>query len=258
MKNLFLFTVLILTATSCKKSIETNEQFPLYVVQDIKITEFLEFLNRSNDGGLVLTEFHSNGWGIPSEGAYISSGFFKDANNNYIDGILNINTHAYSFDSQKGYNDNGAENIHCFGDDIDISLLNAINDTVFKIQFYVPNKVAFSENFVENEIEVGSQISWNADSENENGLIISTTYNPKGFGNDSISTYYPYNIENFEYVTEDNGEYIVTNELLQGFPLGGVIDISVVRGSFKLIKIGGVEYGIVVTSESNDSYTIVK
>lgn len=98
----------------------------------------------------------------------------------------------------------------------------------------------------------GKRITWNADPNNLNGVIIILEYDPTNLANLNLQSNNPNLIRNAITVT-DNGEYIFTSNDLQNLPVGARITVTAGRASFTEIVDAANQ-----TSYSIYAYTIAE
>ena len=110
---------------------------------------------------------------------------------------------------------------------------------------YIPSIVKAEFLGLQNDkIVVGSEVIWNIDDQNENGVVISIEYNPLSQLEESIvnekSTPLLKGI-----TTQDDGSYTITTQDLAEFPQNAILTFYVARAG----------YGI-STNDSGEDYSL--
>lgn len=98
-------------------------------------------------------------------------------------------------------------------------------------------------------------LTWNADTKNENGLMIFAEY----FGDNAI----PKNAENvhitnIDYITEDNGKAILNTKLFDGMPNLAIVHLILLRGNIAIEEIDGALYKLFAESHVRLPIVLVK
>lgn len=131
-----------------------------------------------------------------------------------------------------------------------------------EIEMYVPELVEITNPKVSNAEELmptcyfdNFQLEWNADPNNEEGLIIIAEY----FGNNVI----PNNdtkehIFNTDFIKIDNGSVTLNNDLFDGIPDLSIVHLILLRGNVKLEKIQGEYYKFFGESHARMPIILVK
>jgi len=103
------------------------------------------------------------------------------------------------------------------------------------------------------ELTVGSEITWNADPNNEHGVGILLRYDPLGEYNGRNGGIAGTNRTNY-LITEDDGSYTFTEDDLAGFPEGMRIELDMARGNYKRVPTTDGQYHIGIVCYSLNSF----
>src|SRR5690606_8619279 len=97
---------------------------------------------------------------------------------------------------------------------------------------YIPNLLTVSvSNLINGQLQPGTIITWNADSQNTNGVVLSAEYNPLTQQSEEISTAYPNRITGYLSFV-DSSYYTIQVEDLVNFPKRSNITFSIRRAGF--------------------------
>ncbi|MFV0391664.1 MAG: hypothetical protein ACK5KP_07270 [Paludibacteraceae bacterium] len=75
-------------------------------------------------------------------------------------------------------------------------------------------------------------LQWNADPNNENGLVVVVEWNGVSVTGEKINEY----VRNIDVLTNDNGNAILNNKLFDNIPQGGVANIMLIRGNIEILE----------------------
>jgi opacity protein-like surface antigen len=110
---------------------------------------------------------------------------------------------------------------------------------------YIPSMVkAEYLGLQDGKIIIGSEIVWNSDDQNENGVVVSIEYSPLSQLEKSIANQKTTPLLK-GITTEDNGSYTITSQDLSGFPQNAILTFYVARAG----------YGI-STNEAGEDYSL--
>ena len=73
-------------------------------------------------------------------------------------------------------------------------------------------------------------LGWNADPQNENGLVVVVEWN----GSDLYGNEYKEYVRNADIITTDNGKCVLNNKLFDGIPHGALVSIQLIRGNIEV------------------------
>jgi|GEM_PF-3556999 len=150
-------------------------------------------------------------------------------------------THTYNFEE-------------AYGTDIELST-NHFNSAV---TFYSPERIEITlSNLDNNKIIPGTQVSWNADSRNENGVVLAMEYSPAIQTDSEIAGNYPEAITG-GIVVADNGSYTITANDLDSMPEGALVSFLVARAGFAIETNQNTDISIGIFSGINVGYRINK
>ena len=106
--------------------------------------------------------------------------------------------------------------------------------------------VCYSEGFV---------LEWNADSLNEEGLVIIVEY----FGENVIpSNNTNEHLQNIDMIEEDNGKIVLKSSIFNNIPNLALVDLILLRGNVKIEEIDGESYKFYAESHQRLPIILVK
>jgi hypothetical protein len=103
-------------------------------------------------------------------------------------------------------------------------------------------------------------LKWNADPQNQNGLVVAVEWN----GSDIFGKRYGEYVINVDILPHDNGSAILNDRMFEGIPQGAIANLILLRGNIEIlegfINEHGAEeaYRIVAASEATLPFIIVK
>jgi|GEM_PF-1898898 len=139
------------------------------------------------------------------------------------------NTVNFSLSSTSANDEDGASNALRSGNSNDSrevtmyvpELVQILSPRVETTQDLLP--YCFYRNFI---------LEWNADPNNENGLVVAVEWN----GGDIFGKHYGEYVINVDIITEDNGRTILDNRLFDRIPQGAIANLLLVRGNIEIIE----------------------
>ena len=256
MKKIIYISVLsIFSLISCSddKGIETN------VVTENKVAsidDYFEFLNTDTDGSVIVQSISTP---LSNEAFMASSSIKGDKTPLALkveQKTISFTNRQYSQVAKKSYSNVNIDNMsEIFGSTFKVELSSnqieakrtskssSSSDSVEST--YIPSIVKAEFLGLQNDkIVVGSEVIWNIDDQNENGVVISIEYNPLSQLEESIvnekSTPLLKGI-----TTQDDGSYTITAQDLAEFPQNAILTFYVARAG----------YGI-STNDSGEDYSL--
>ena len=76
------------------------------------------------------------------------------------------------------------------------------------------------------------KLCWNADPQNENGLVVIVQWT----GTDMFGKNHNTSVYSLDIITEDNGEYILKNAMFDHIPQGAIVKLVLLRGNIELFQ----------------------
>ena len=114
------------------------------------------------------------------------------------------------------------------------------------ITMYVPELVNITSPKIETAEELlpycyykNFVLKWNADLQNENGLLVAVEWT----GNDMFGKNYGKYIMTADIIPNDNGECVLNNELFKNIPQGAIANLILLRGNVEVLEDFINEYG---------------
>ena len=228
------------------------------------VLPIIDLLNKSVDGYISLSHDASPRieGGVTSDAFTVGGFIVNNSNQEYGNfGVLTVadskqvackpeNYYAEAFDT-------GANSI--LGNTISVTLSGAGVNPSMSNTIYAPKLMEVTsfpnyDGWSPIELTIGSEITWNADPNNDVGVGIMLEYDPVGFYNGANGGVEGSNRTNY-IVTEDDGSYTFTAEDFAGFPAGMRIEISVGRGNYKRVSTTDGQYHIGIVCYSLNSFS---
>lgn len=222
--------------------------------------DYFEFLNTETDGSVIAQSISTP---LSNEAYMVSSSIKGDRDPLDLkveNKIVRFSNRQYSITTNKSYSNVSVDDLsEIFGNKFNVELApNLISanksndgkvtnstDRESQESVYIPSIVrAEFFGLQEDKIVAGSEVVWNADSENENGMVISFEYDPLSQVEESIANQKPDN-QLKGVTTEDNGSYTISAQDLVEFPDNAIITIYVARAGFGIsTNINGEDYSL--------------
>lgn len=139
-----------------------------------------------------------------------------------------------------------------YGKKIKIQLNGSISNSNARtaneeVDMYVPALINASVmGLVDGKVQAGTKIIWNADANNQKGVIIALEYNPTSQNNQNVINANSDKKNTVNGITtEDDGIYQITAEDLSKFPNDAILSFYIVRGEYT------------INNDSNDNDTSI-
>lgn len=223
----------------------------------ISFQDYYEFIQaNSNDKILVQHTKYIN-----STGAIQSLAAIRNNNSNpyliKLDDNQFTPDYIYNSNSLSSYNLSDNSLINFYGKKLNLKFdgdTNLILNESDDYNIYIPNvlDVSISNLSSTGQLVVGTEIRWNSDSLNTNGVTLLAEYSPNNQSDQKISLSYPYALSGGKTI-EDTGEYIIQEEDLEGLPKGSNIRFTIGRAGFIITNNGDIKEDL-----SFGAYTMVK
>jgi len=114
------------------------------------------------------------------------------------------------------------------------------NENGITITMYVPDLLQITSPNVANPEDLmpycyykNFVLGWNADPQNENGLVVVVEWN----GRDLYGNEYKEYVRNADIIKNDNGKAVLNNKLFDGIPQGAIVQIQLIRGNIEATAI---------------------
>lgn len=256
--------LLILVACSDDNEIKTN------TVKENKVASFddyFDFLNTETDGNVLAQSVSTP---LSNEAFMVSSSIKGDRaplDLKVENKTISFKKHQYSVSAKRSYSNKNIDDLsEIFGNNFNIEAtsnliaakkIKTINSSVSinssatstasgsVESVYIPNVIRAQFSGLENDkIVVGSEIIWNIDNQNENGVVISFEYDPLSQIEENIVNQKADNLLK-GITTEDDGIYTITPKDLMEFPENAIITIYVARAGFGIsTNTNGEDYSL--------------
>jgi len=123
----------------------------------------------------------------------------------------------------------------------------------FTITMYVPELLQITSPNIESPEDLlpycyyqNFVLGWNADPQNENGLVVVVEWN----GTDLYGNEYKEYVRNADIITNDNGSCVLNNALFDGIPHGALVQIQLIRGNIEV-------KGLIIDNETGEEEEFV-
>lgn len=205
--------------------------------------DYFEFLNTETNGNVVIQSIETP---LSNEAFMASSSIVGNqqpltlkANENTI----NFTNYQYSESANESYSNITLSNMSSFfGNQFTVNIVNkqivaksSESSEISSIEsVYIPNLINAQFSGLNNgKIVAGSQISWNFDNQNENGVVIGLEYNPLSQLEETVVAQKPDRL--LKGVTlDDTGSYTITAQDLTEFPSNSMLTFYVGRAGYNI------------------------
>lgn len=236
------------------------------------IEDYFEFFNTETNGSVIVQSISTP---LSSEVFMATSSIKGDKTPlalKVAEKTVSFTNRQYSQVAKKSYSNVNIENIsEIFGSTFEVELspnqLEAKRTTGSKnpsssgsvASTYIPNivKAEFLE-LQDNKIVVGSEVIWNTDDQNENGVVISIEYNPlsqleKGIVDKKSDPLLK------GITTQDDGSYTITSQDLAEFPQNAMLTFYVARAGYGIsTNDNGEDYSLAGLTVNRADFKIQK
>lgn len=256
MKKIIYISILsVFTLLSCSddNGVETNTVIKSKVAS---IDDYFEFLNTETTGSVVVQSISTP----LSNEAFMATSTIKGDKTPLALKVgqktISFTNREYSQFSKKSSSNVNIDNMsEIFGGTFKVELgsnqlnakrsSNSSSDENSVESVYIPSMVkAEYLGLQDGKIIIGSEIVWNSDDQNENGVVVSIEYSPLSQLEKSIANQKTTPLLK-GITTEDNGSYTITSQDLSGFPQNAILTFYVARAG----------YGI-STNEAGEDYSL--
>lgn len=230
--------------------------------------DYFTFLNQETDGGVLIQSMstvNSNG-----ETYSVISNIKGDKSPLTLkvdDRVLSFNDYNYSSTENRSYSNLSNQDLRAvFGNKFEVELTNSdvqartSNDSQDISSVYIPELVNISfSNLVNGKIGAGTQITWNSDANNTNGVVIGLEYNPLAQLEESIVNEKPDRLLTGVTV-DDSGSYIITSSDLSEYPSNSLVTFYVGRAGYNITTdaSGNADYSLAAMTATRADLEIEK
>jgi hypothetical protein len=128
-------------------------------------------------------------------------------------------------------------------------------------KMYIPKKLNISkpvpsgENMFIYAFYKDFKLEWNADPQNEEGLMVSVMYDGRNVipENNENRT-----VKNIDYIKEDNGKFILNNSIFDDIPNHALLDLMLLRGNVQIEEYDEETYKIFAESHQTISLVLIR
>ncbi len=158
---------------------------------------------------------------------------------------------------------NGITN--CFGNMVSFSFktqaTTKADDTTKDVEMYVPKAIQFLSPYAESENDLNPLcffrnflIKWNADENNQNGVVVAVDWNGSMVLGDDIPDTHVCRLATFP----DTGEALLPEELFDGIPDTALCDLILLRGNIDNVEHGQYTYKLVGKTHHLISFILIR
>lgn len=153
-------------------------------------------------------------------------------------GIYYINDNKFIYNSETGYTLDGGDRMDSESTEAFAATMYGQNNTfrlerdgedIFSIEYYIPELIEVSGiqgNVLEIDKNSNLNLTWNADSNNEHGVVIYLSWNGLNMSDNSASQQVKRGI-----VVDDTGSTIINSSFFKDIPVGANFSLYVIRGN---------------------------
>ena len=221
---------LLLSLNACSKGNSNDLGKPAGGVLD-----YYNFITQPSNGVFGIKSYTTQAMQDISRTTY-TGGAFVDANNNTLPGGTVSIGDVFLVDSvvsgNHSYGMNAIQGTQLFGTNTTFNINpntdNSITGKNASVTMYAPALISLNSMSSKSDIKPGSVISWQADAQNPQNVLIVMEYDPELKGNDSAALLYPNKITT-SLAVPDNGAYqFVIADLIQ-FPPSAMLNVKLIR-----------------------------
>ncbi len=132
-----------------------------------------------------------------------------------------------------------------YGQTIDIAFEDGTGERT-EVEMYVPKTLVVVEEAYPQKVEVGMLIEWNADEQNEKGVVVELIEQIGGTG--TIKPIWQ------AFVVPDNGQLVITEDMLSPFENGDYVELKLTRANGTFVE-DSQSYTAVALSSITLAYT---
>lgn len=242
MKNIIisLLTILLIAIlSSCKKDEPTQDGFFGFETYEEAIANLgvhVHFFDLV-EGGVFVKSVNQMGrhntWRLGA--IFRNNTFANDASDG---GTYYINDNKFIYNSGQGYTLGGGdrmdnESIEAFAAPMygqnNTFRLERDGEDVFSFDYYIPELIevaGIQGNVLEVNKNNALDLTWNADSNNEHGIVIYLNWNGLNMSDNSINQQLDRGA-----VVDDTGNTTLSSEFFKGIPIGANFSLSIIRGN---------------------------
>ncbi len=262
MKNHILVFILSFLIVGCKKEIPIINQNSYSLVKKVggyKIDDKYKQFNNGSDAVFDISLSH-----IPNVNREEFSSVFQGSITHrqlMCGGTLKLNTLSLKC-NDKSYMQkvDDVEVVKSFfGKEMLYSLSGENGVNSFEYRLSVPKYIEMTspkkgKGFEETFIKKGDVVSWNADNNNSNGVLIMVSWN----GSTKSSLTGGKSVLNYNIVPDDGNETL-SEAYFENIPVDALLTVTIMRGNFEYFKnTDGITYQLIARSESTISCVVGK
>lgn len=182
--------------------------------------------------------------------------------------VLDPNNKSVSLNNQKmvlGENNKASDfnQADIYGRTISVNIMgNKSSNNPTEVKLYIPKKLNVSKPVLQTDTKTSILayyknflLEWNADSKNEEGLMVAVEYFGETIGDeDEVREH----IQNVDHIENDNGKYVLKSAMFEGIPNLSFINIVLLRGNIDISEIDGESYKTYAESHQRIPILLVK
>ena len=230
--------------------------------------DYFAFMNQETDAGVLIQSMST----INSNGETFSVASNIKGNKRPLtlkvdNRALNFNDYYYSSEKNRSYSNLSNQDLRSvFGNTFEVELTDSdvqaktTNTDEDISSVYIPEIVNLSfSNLVNGKIGVGTQIIWNSDADNTNGVVVGLEYNPLAQLEQSVIDEKPNRLLTGVTIV-DNGNYTITASDLDQYPSESLVTVYVDRAGYNITTdpSGNTDYSLAAMTATRADLTIEK
>lgn len=156
------------------------------------------------------------------------------------------------------YNGNGVASLFNSRVNFQLTSLNgaSINNNLdVRSKLSLSSPVYNMSSISSNTLSAGTRIQWNADANNQWGIVIGIHYDPNHPQNAGFASQYPNHLATTHF-TADNGSYSIAASDLSSFPRGAYVNFYIARGSYDDLIVSNADFRIIGWTAIGGTYVV--
>lgn len=214
--------------------------------------EYFEFMNSETNAKAIVESFKTS---LSSEGYSATASIVGETNPitlNFPSNLIDFTDFEYSDDVDQTFANKTLGNSSAiYGNHYDVTLTpdelvaNPAGGPGSSNHIYVPQLLDVTFSGLSNgKVVAGSQVNWNVDADNTNGVVIGIEYNPNAQPNEDV-----YNAQTKRFLrgatlSDTDGSYTFTSEDFEEFPDDAIVTFYAGRAGFSIIVDNNLDFSL--------------
>jgi len=268
MKKIYYVIALFISmiALSCTNNVDEIQTDNITENKVASFEDYFEFLNTETDGSVIVQSISTPLANETFKATSSIKGNKMPVTLKVENKIVSFTNYNYSETTNKSYSNVNLDDMsEIFGGTFEMELnsnqlvVNKNSSPSNSVEsVYIPNLIQVQFSGLQNgKIIEGSQISWNSDSDNENGVVLGIEYNPLSQLEESIVTQKSDRL--LKGVTlVDNGSYTISQQDLIDYPSNAMLTFYIGRAGYSITSDGAKDYSLAGLTVSRADFKIQK